>query len=301
MSKSVHAYPPVAGCRWAFTINQPPLTTDHSPFSLQIAARLTTIRVRKDARIQADEGRARGASTRNVKEGPIMSQVIEQESRDAPAGTDLTAAVQRVLAASEEPLTLSKIRVALPGSHRRIGLEELADALRRQVAANVLHQFPKYRSAQDRFWDRPMQVHVANLLRSVLEEGPLAWPQLRRKLPDYAVAQAEVVLQEQVAQGRLHRHPPAGSRSGERYGVTPPDAREYMRRELPALVHRLEQLGFTEPQLREAAMAVLQEEEWGQQESQRRPSSTAEPPRAEQPPNPEPSQQPASAPAGNVP
>src|SRR5262245_26224450 len=106
----------------------PPLTTHHSPFSLQIAARLTTMWMRMEARIQADEGRAGGASPRYVKEGLAMSQVIEQESREAPAGTDLIATVQQVLAASEEPLTLSKIRVALHGSYRRIGLQELADA-----------------------------------------------------------------------------------------------------------------------------------------------------------------------------
>jgi len=225
-----------------------------------------------------------------------MSQVIE-DSREAPGGTDLTAAVQRALAASEEPLTISKIRAALPAGQRRIGLEELADLLRRQTAANVLYPYPKYRSAQDRFWDRPMPVHVANLLRAALEEGPLAWPQLRRKLPDYAVAQAEVVLQEQVAQGRLHRHPPAGSRSGERYGVTPPDAREYLRRELPVLFRRIQQLGFTELRLREAAMAVLQEEEWGQ----------PEPPKADQAPETPGAQQPPAdaappqSPANNVP
>jgi len=192
-----------------------------------------------------------------------MTQAVDQESREAPAGTDLVAAVQRVLAASSEPLTLSKIRAALPGSFRRIELEELAETLRRQVAANVLQQFPKYRSQQDRFWDRPMTVHVANLLRVTLEEAPLAWTQLRRRLPDYALAQAETVLQEQLAAGSIHRHPPAGARGKERYGARPPDAREYLRNELPTLFRRLQQLGFTEIQLREAAMALLQEAEWG--------------------------------------
>jgi hypothetical protein len=206
-----------------------------------------------------------------------MNEVIEQESREAPAETDLTGTLQRVLASSEEPLTLSKIRAALPGGNRKMPLEDLGLLLRRQVAANVVHQYPKYRSAQDRFWDRPMTVHVANLLRGALEEGPLAWPQLRRKLPDYAVAQAEVVLQEQIAQGRLFRHPPAGSRGGERYGVSTPDAREYLRRDLPTLFNRLQQLGFTDVQLREAAMAVLQEEEWGRPETEMPPAQTQEP------------------------
>jgi hypothetical protein len=215
-----------------------------------------------------------------------MNEVIAQEPREAAEGIDLTAAVQRALANSEEPLTLSKIRAVLPGGLRRMNLEELGDLLRRQLAANVVHQYPKYRSAQDRFWDRPMPVHVANLLRAALEDGPLAWPQLRRKLPDYAVAQAEVVLQEQIAQGRLYRHPPAGSRGGERYGATPPDAREYLRRELPALFGKLQQLGFTEPQLREAAMAVLQEEEWGRTEAEATANPTPESSRIETTPTP---------------
>jgi hypothetical protein len=139
-----------------------------------------------------------------------------------------------------------------------------------------------------------MPVHVANLLRGALEEGPLAWPQLRRKLPDYAVTQAEVVLQEQIAQGRLFRHPPAGSRGGERYGVTTPDAREYLRRDLPTLFNRLQQLGFTEAQLREAAMALLQEEEWGRLESEPVANQAGEPASTEPQPTP------AAAPSGEV-
>ncbi len=220
-----------------------------------------------------------------------MSQVIDQESRDASASTDLTSAVQRVLANSSEPLTLSKIRAALPSNFRQISLEELADVLRRQVAANVLYQYPKYRSPQDRFWDRPMEVHIANVLRRVLEEGPLAWPQLRRKLPDYAVSQAEVVVQDMVSRGQLYRHPPTGGRSGERFGLAPPNARDYLRRELPALFRKLQQLGFTDAQLREAAMGILQEEEWSEPESE--PAREDAGQRTDQPPDT------AFAPQGN--
>jgi hypothetical protein len=215
-----------------------------------------------------------------------MSEVIEQESREAPAATDLWVGIQRVMGSSDEPLTVSKIRAALPGGNRRMDLDELSGLLRRHVEAGVLHQYPKYRSAQDRFWDRPMPVHVANLLREALTEGPLAWPQLRRKLPEYAVTQAETALQEQIAQGRLFRHPPAGSRGGERYGVTPPDAREYLRRDLPALFSKLQELGFSEPQLREAAMAVLQEEEWGRPEAETAAQQASQPNASEGAPAP---------------
>jgi hypothetical protein len=180
----------------------------------------------------------------------------------APSDTDLAAEVQRVLQASSEPLTLSKIRASLPARLRSLSLEALADVLRRQVAANVLIQYPKYRSQQDRFWDRPMTVHIASLLREALEELPLAWSELRRKLPDYAKTQAESVLEEQVTQGVLHRHPPASSRGGQRFGVQPPEAREYLRAELTVVFARLEKLGFSQAQLREGAMDLLQQDEW---------------------------------------
>src|SRR5919199_4315315 len=108
-----------------------------------------------------------------------MTQLTAQTPAPAPADTDLVAAVQQTLRDSDEPLTLSKIRSRLPMRFRQIGLEELADTLRRQASANVLYQYPKYRSQQDRFWDRPMPVHIAALLQTTLqEEGPLGWSEL---------------------------------------------------------------------------------------------------------------------------
>jgi hypothetical protein len=130
------------------------------------------------------------------------------------------------------------------------------------VAANVLHQYPRYRSQQDRYWDRSMPVHVAALLRSTLQERPLAWSELRRKLPPYAQAQAEGVLTEQVAQGLLFRHPAATRRGGPRYGVQPPNPRDYLREELSEVFLRLERLGFNLTQLRAGAMELLHDEEW---------------------------------------
>ena len=191
-----------------------------------------------------------------------MTQLAEQNVTAPPSDTDLVAAVRRVLESSPEPLTLSKIRSSLPANFRALSLEALGEALARQVAANVLVQYPKYRSPQDRFWDRPMRVHVAYLLRAALEEQPLAASELRRKLPDYAKTQAEAVLEEEVAQGRIHRHPPANSRSGPRFGVHPPDPRTFLRNELGTLFGRLERLGFTQTQLRQAALELLHDEEW---------------------------------------
>ncbi len=191
-----------------------------------------------------------------------MSEALDQATTETTPELDLAAAVRRLLEGSDEPLTLSKIRAGLPGRLRSISVDELADQLRRQVAANVLQQYPKYRSRQDRFWDRPMPVHIANLLRTLLQPGPLAWADLRRKLPDYAKVQAEAVLHEQVAQGLIFRHPPLSKRSGARFGLARPDPREYLRAELTPMFARLEQLGFTHPQLREGALELLHEEEW---------------------------------------
>ena len=189
---------------------------------------------------------------------------------------DLPTAVQQVLAASPEPLTVSKIRALLPPPLRSTSVEELAEFLKRQAAANTLVQYPKYRSPQDRYWDRPMQVHIVALVREVLEEKALGLSELRRKLPAYAMTQAEVVVVEQVNQGRLYRHPRAGKRGGDRFGVRPPDAKEYLRSELAELFLRMEDLGFTQEQLREGALELLHEEEWASTISQARESAREE-------------------------
>jgi hypothetical protein len=191
-----------------------------------------------------------------------MNEVTEQPVMETPSETDLVAAVRTVLEASNEPLTLSKIRSSLPARFRGVSLEALTETLQRQVAANVFIQYPKYRSQQDRFWDRPMRVHVAQLLRTTLEEKPLPLSEIRRKLPDYAKTQADSVLEEQLAQGLLYQHPPASSRGGPRYGVGRPDPKEALNAELSGVFARLERLGFTQQQIRQGALELLHEEEW---------------------------------------
>lgn len=194
-----------------------------------------------------------------------MTQTMDPMAAETSPETDLVAATLRVLAMSSGPLTVSKIRAKLQAPFRAAGLEELTETLQRQVAANVLVQYPKYRSQQDRFWDRPMEAHLAGLFREVLEEGPLGWVDLRRKLPAYAVdplARAEAVLTELVAQGGLYRHPRSGKRGGDRFGLQPPDAKEYLQSELSVVFRDLEELGFSQAQLRAAALELLHNEEW---------------------------------------
>src|SRR5579884_3504053 len=100
-----------------------------------------------------------------------MSEVAGSTSLGTSAAdNDVVSSVQRVLQSSDEPLTLSKIRAKLPGRLREMSLEELTDVLNRQVAAQVVWQFPKYRSQQDRYWDRPMAVRVAALIRATVAE-----------------------------------------------------------------------------------------------------------------------------------
>jgi hypothetical protein len=195
-----------------------------------------------------------------------MAELSEQGIPASQAGpaqeTDLVAAVKRILDGSSEPLTLAKIRSALPANLRSVNLETLKDTLDRQVTANVLYRFPKYRSQQDRYWDKPMEVHVAHLLRSAADQRPMAWPDLRRKLPDYARTHAESLLEQEVARGTLYRHPPLTKRTGPRYGTSRPDPKEFLNSELSEVFNRLERLGFSESEIRAGALELLHEEEW---------------------------------------
>ncbi len=194
-----------------------------------------------------------------------MTLTIEQIAcKAAPPAMDLAGTIRLVLANSAEPLTPAKIRAALPPAMRSVSPEQLADTLERQVAAQVFILFPKYRSPQDRYWDRPMPVHLENLVRNVLRRGPLSWSEIRKHLPDYAKTLAESVVEEQVAKGRLFRHPSAGPRAGPRFGLEPADPRPYLKTELNALVGRLEQIGFPKVSLRSALLDLIRQEEWGQ-------------------------------------
>lgn len=209
-----------------------------------------------------------------------MTQLVDPTTSSAPVeATDLAAAIARVLHASAEPLTVAKIKTQLPTALRGLNVEEI---LHGQVAAKALHEYPKYRSPHARFWDRPMSVHVAALLRETLDEEPLAWSDLRRKLPAYAAENGvESILQEQLAQGRLFRHPRTGGRGGDRFSTRRPDPKDYLRSEFITLFGKLEQLGFTQAQLRAGATELLHEEEWASV-----PAPDQAPPRSESRPTP---------------
>jgi hypothetical protein len=190
-----------------------------------------------------------------------MTQLIDKAVQPV-TDLDLAAALHRVLEHSAEPLTPSRLRAALPPACRALGDEALLECLRRQVAANVVVQYPKYRSQQARYWDRPMAVHVVCLVRAALRDRPRAASELRRRLPPYARGRIDAALADQVAQGLLYRHPPLGQRSVARYGLQPPDARAALAPEWAALLARLERQGFTRCQLRQAALDLLRAEEW---------------------------------------
>lgn len=176
------------------------------------------------------------------------------------SAVDLVGAVREVLSGSPEPLTLPRIRRALPMPLQMISAETLAQVLRRQTAAQVVVLYPKYRSRQDRYWDRPVRLHLEQLLRRVLRRGPLAWSAIRRHLPGYAKIAAESILEEQVARGRIYRHPRVG-RLGIRYSLTPAEPRLYVQTELATLFGRLEDLGFARRQVRRSILELLREDE----------------------------------------
>jgi hypothetical protein len=179
-------------------------------------------------------------------------------------GADLVGAIHSILKQSSEPLTMPKIRARLRGVFQTIRLEDLTDVLQRQVAAQVLVMFPKYRSGQDRYWDRSLREHAKVVLRRALEESAMPWSELRKKFPKYMRHLAESVLNEELARRAIFRHPPTGPRMGIRFALRPPDIRPHAFKELEEALTRLEARGFSRPQAREAFMQLLQEAEWAE-------------------------------------
>src|SRR5262249_14309755 len=117
----------------------------------------------------------------------------------------------------------------------------------------------------------------------------------------------EAILNEHLAQKQLHRHPRVGGRSGERFGLHAPDAKEYLKTELAEVFGRLEQLGFNRPQIRAGALELLHDEEWAPEPPQPRAPARARLSEATQgdvlggEQSPPPAPQPHSGPAQHTP
>jgi hypothetical protein len=183
-----------------------------------------------------------------------------QALRRTDGATDMVEAIRDVLRASDQPLTPTQVRARLPWPLRGFSLEGIRDTLSRQVAAQVLILYPKYRSDQDRYWDRPLRQHVEQLLRGILRDRPMTRTELRRRLPAYARILADNVLDALLAKSRVFEHPGSSRRAGPRLASYPADPRPHLHVELEALFGRLERLGFTRRQLRDATLTLLQED-----------------------------------------
>ena len=194
-----------------------------------------------------------------------MTQTIDSQAAETHPGTDLVAELLRVLAESSEPLTLSKIRAKLPAPFRSASLEELSDTLQRQVAANVLFQYPKYRSQQDRFWNRPMEVHLAILIPRSIPGGAVgvggAAPQASR-LCGRSVDPCRGSVGGTLGGGRCTSIRASASVAATALGCSQPMPKSILKPELAELFLDLEQLGFSQGQLRTAALELLHDEEW---------------------------------------
>ena len=184
----------------------------------------------------------------------------DTEAVSTPA--DLADAIRSLLTKSREPLTLSKIRDGLPAPFDGCRTQEIAEVVERQVAASVIVVCPKYRGSQDRYWDRPLREHAKVTLRDALLAGPMPWSELRKTFPKYMRHLAESVLNEELAKGTIHRHPPISSRGGFRFALEPADLRSFARTELDAALARLVERGFSLGDAREAFMQILQVSEW---------------------------------------
>jgi hypothetical protein len=102
------------------------------------------------------------------------------------------------------------------------------------------------------------------VLRGALADGPIPWSDLRKRVPKYMRHLAESVLNEELAKGAIHRHPPTSARAGFRYALAAADIRAFAMTELEAALARLVERGFSLSDAREAFMHLLQEAEWSE-------------------------------------
>lgn len=183
-----------------------------------------------------------------------------------PVPPETGTVILRVLQNSREPLTIERIRKALPRPYR-IGREAILSIIQQQVQTGASFEWPA-KGSKERYWAQGFEAYVRSGVVEVLKSGPLSLPQLRRKLGKTPFGSPKVLV-EQTCKMLLHglleerilfKYPIAPGMRAVRYGVTPPDPKPYMgklKKEFEALCSRLKDAGVTPDDVLHAATELL--------------------------------------------
>lgn len=173
--------------------------------------------------------------------------------------------VLAALALERQPVSISRLRSSVPSPFRgkpasfKTHLESLAG----------IWFFPTGKPTQPLVWDRSPAVFAETVILAALSKKPLTISEIetktRAKLKYLSPAERRRIFDTLVSAKRIFRWPKKPGPKSEKFGVTPPDPREYLASALKALskavakvADTFAEIGIPPSKTHAAAMAAIQ-------------------------------------------
>ena len=168
--------------------------------------------------------------------------------------SDIEAAILSLLAASPDPLPVSKLRAGLRKPHD-LSVQELEALVAGHVGLGTVFRYAPLRGEGFRYWDRDRGHYLDTLIERELRAAALPIHTLRGRVARRLADASETELRERIEgllrAGRLHELPRVAGNRAARLSAKPPDPKVYLSGLIQRLVHAIE-----EESLRLAAFGV---------------------------------------------
>ena len=168
--------------------------------------------------------------------------------------SDIATAILSLLAASSDPLPMSKLKAGLRKRHD-LPAEELGALVASHVVLGTVFRYAPLRGEGFRYWDRDRGHYLDTLIERELREAALPIHTLRgrvvRRLGDASETELRERIEGLLRVGRLHELPRVAGNRAARLSAKPPDPKDYLSGLIERLVHAIE-----EESLRLAAFGV---------------------------------------------
>ena len=168
--------------------------------------------------------------------------------------SDIATAILSLLAASPDPLPVSKLKAGLRKPHD-LPAEELEALVASYLGLGTVFRYAPLRGEGFRYWDRDRGHYLDTLIERELRDAALSVHTLRGRVARRLGDASETELRERVERllrvGRLHELPRIAGNRAPRLSARPPDPKAYLSVMVQRLVHAIE-----EESLRLAAFGV---------------------------------------------
>ena len=168
--------------------------------------------------------------------------------------SDIEAAILSLLAASPDPLPMSKLKAGLRKPHD-LPAKELEALVAGHLGLGTVFRYAPLRGGGFRYWDRDRGHYLDTLIERELRAAALPIHTLRgrvaRRLGDASETEVRERIEGLLRVGRLHELPRGPGSRSVRLSAKPPDPKDYLSGTIQRLVQAIE-----EESLRLAAFGV---------------------------------------------